>query len=183
MSNILLLIIFAVCSYAFGNLNWAIIISKLKNKDITVKDIYLNEIEKIKEARKEDVISKTSTVGPHRDDFSFMVGDVDIRKFGSQGQQRSCALSLKLSEIELVTLLIGDTPVLMLDDVLSELDSGRQQYLLESIGGIQTFITCTGLDEFVRNRFEIDRVFRIQDGMAFPETTEEDKVPTAFEEE
>lgn len=145
--------------------------------------------DRLRRSREKDCYQKITTVGPHRDDFSFLEKSgsagqiIDLRKFGSQGQQRSCALSLKLSEIELVTLLIGDTPVLMLDDVLSELDSGRQQYLLESIGGIQTFITCTGLDEFVRNRFEIDRVFRIQDGMAFPETTEEDKVPTAFEEE
>ena len=57
-----------------------------------------------------------------------------------------------------------DTPVLLLDDVLSELDSNRQNYLLNSIGDIQTIITCTGLDEFVNNRFEIDKVFRVVEG-------------------
>ena len=108
----------------------------------------------------------TST-GPHRDDFSFMVRKmdsnetVDIRKFGSQGQQRTAALSLKLSEIELVKKLTKDTPLLLLDDVLSELDSNRQNYLLNSIGGIQTIITCTGLEEFVNNRFEINRIFKV----------------------
>ena len=107
-----------------------------------------------------------TTAGPHRDDFSFADGDIDLRKFGSQGQQRTCALSLKLSEIELVSRLTGDKPVLMLDDVLSELDSRRQNYLMSTIGGIQTFITCTGLDEFVSNRFSIDRVFRIENGKA-----------------
>ena len=71
---------------------------------------------------------------------------------------------MKLSEIELVTGLIGEKPVLMLDDVLSELDSRRQNYLMNTIGGIQTMITCTGLDEFVNNRFEIDQLYKIEDG-------------------
>ena len=105
---------------------------------------------------------KTTSVGPHRDDFSFMDGETDLRRYGSQGQQRTCALSLKLSEIDLVKKIIGHQPVLMLDDVLSELDSGRQNYLLSAIGGIQTFITCTGLDEFVNNRLQIDQILRIE---------------------
>ena len=69
-----------------------------------------------------------------------------------------------MSEIELVKKVAGDTPVLLLDDVLSELDSSRQQFLLNTIGNIQTIITCTGLDEFVNNRFEIDRVFKVVEG-------------------
>lgn len=112
-----------------------------------------------------DIKLKQTTVGPHRDDFSFMAGNIDIRKFGSQGQQRTAALSLKLSEIELVKKMIKDNPILLLDDVLSELDSNRQNYLLNSIGDIQTIITCTGLDEFINNRFEIDKVFQIKNGM------------------
>ncbi len=111
-----------------------------------------------------DIKLKQTVTGPHRDDFSFIVGDIDIRKFGSQGQQRTAALSLKLSEIELVKKMTKDHPVLLLDDVLSELDSNRQNYLLSTIGDIQTIITCTGLDEFVNNRFEIDRVFHIENG-------------------
>ena len=99
-----------------------------------------------------------------------MVKDVDIRKFGSQGQQRTAALSLKLSEIELVKKMIKDNPVLLLDDVLSELDSNRQNYLLSTIGDIQTIITCTGLDEFVNNRFEIDKVFHIENGKIIGQT-------------
>ena len=105
-----------------------------------------------------------TSVGPHRDDISFLIGDIDIRKFGSQGQQRTAALSLKLSEIELVKTSIGDTPVLLLDDVLSELDSNRQNYLLNSIHDIQTIITCTGLDEFIKNKFQIHRIFQVTDG-------------------
>ena len=118
----------------------------------------------LKASQERDIKLKQTTVGPHRDDFSFMVKDVDIRKFGSQGQQRTAALSLKLSEIELVKKIANENPVLLLDDVLSELDSHRQNYLLSTIGEIQTIITCTGLDEFVNNRFEIDKVFQIENG-------------------
>ncbi len=107
---------------------------------------------------------KSTSVGPHRDDICFLSGELDIRKFGSQGQQRTTALSLKLAEIELVKQMIKDTPVLLLDDVLSELDKSRQNYLLDSIHDIQTVVTCTGLDEFVNHRFSINKVFHIQDG-------------------
>lgn len=111
-----------------------------------------------------DIKLKFTGVGPHRDDFGFLVNGIDIRKYGSQGQQRTAALSLKLAEIELVKQITKDSPVLLLDDVLSELDSNRQNYLLNSIGDIQTIITCTGLDEFVNNRFEINKVFKVVNG-------------------
>lgn len=120
---------------------------------------------KLRMNQERDIRLKQTTVGPHRDDFAFVVNDVDIRKFGSQGQQRTAALSLKLSEIELVKKITKDTPVLLLDDVLSELDSNRQNYLLNSIGDIQTIITCTGLDEFVNNRFEINKVYNVTNGV------------------
>ena len=118
----------------------------------------------LRNSQEKDIKIKQTTVGPHRDDFSFIEKNIDIRKFGSQGQQRTAALSLKLSEIELVKKMTKDNPVLLLDDVLSELDSDRQNYLLNNIGDIQTIITCTGLDEFVNNRFEIDKVFQIEKG-------------------
>ena len=125
-------------------------------------DVEIEDYEtKLKHSQDRDIKSKMTTVGPHRDDFSFYVGDIDIRKFGSQGQQRTAALSLKLSEIEIVKKITRDTPILLLDDVLSELDSNRQNYLLNSIGNIQTIITCTGLEEFVNNRFEINKVFNV----------------------
>ncbi|MDE6995805.1 MAG: DNA replication/repair protein RecF [Lachnospiraceae bacterium] len=128
-------------------------------------EVLIDEYEKKMSLNQErDVKLKQTSTGPHRDDFSFVVGDIDIRKFGSQGQQRTAALSLKLSEIELVKKMTRDNPVLLLDDVLSELDSNRQNYLLSTIGDIQTIITCTGLDEFVNNRFEIDKVFHIESG-------------------
>lgn len=111
-----------------------------------------------------DMKLKFTGTGPHRDDFAFLVNGIDIRKYGSQGQQRTAALSLKLAEIELVKQITKDNPILLLDDVLSELDSNRQNYLLNSIGDIQTIITCTGLDEFVNNRFEINKVFKVVNG-------------------
>ena len=80
----------------------------------------------LKKNRERDIRMKSTSVGPHRDDLCFLSGDLDIRKFGSQGQQRTAALSLKLSEIELVKEVIKDTPILLLDDVLSELDKHRQ---------------------------------------------------------
>ena len=120
----------------------------------------------IRKCRGRDMLLKTTGCGPHRDDLSFAVNGVDIRRFGSQGQQRSAALSLKLAEIELVRESTGDIPVLLLDDVLSELDTGRQHYLLDSIGDIQTFITCTGLEEYQNSPVRIDRTFFVRDGRA-----------------
>lgn len=114
--------------------------------------------------RDRDIRMRNTSVGPHHDDICFNTDEIDIRKFGSQGQQRTAALSLKLSEIQLVKASIHDTPVLLLDDVLSELDKNRQNYLLDSIGDIQTMITCTGLDEFVNHRFAINKIFHVQMG-------------------
>lgn len=123
----------------------------------------------LKKNRERDIRMKSTSVGPHRDDLCFLSGDLDIRKFGSQGQQRTAALSLKLSEIELVKEVIKDTPILLLDDVLSELDKHRQNYLLDSIHDIQTLITCTGVDEFVNHRFEVNKVFHVQSGQVIKE--------------
>lgn len=141
-------------------------------------DVEIDNFEKyIRNSQDKDMKLKQTTVGPHRDDFSFYVGGIDIRKFGSQGQQRTAALSLKLSEIELVKRLTKDTPILLLDDVLSELDNNRQNYLLNSIGDIQTIITCTGLEEFVNNRFEINKVFKVSGGeVTIPEKVEREEI-------
>jgi len=124
-----------------------------------------NELEAaLKRSRDTDLRQRTTMAGPHRDDLSFVVNGIDIRRFGSQGQQRTAALSLKLAEIELVKKLVKDYPVLLLDDVLSELDSRRQEHLLSGIKHIQTIITCTGLDDLVTHSFHIDRVFQIVNG-------------------
>ena len=114
--------------------------------------------------RERDMRTKLTSVGPHRDDLCVMANGIDIRRYGSQGQQRTAALSLKLSEIYIVKSKIKDTPILLLDDVLSELDSSRQNYLLDSISDIQTLITCTGLDDFISHQFRINRVFQVVQG-------------------
>lgn len=118
----------------------------------------------LKKSRAQDKKQRTTLVGPHRDDVGFFLEDIDIRKFGSQGQQRTAALSLKLAEIELVKKLVNDYPILLLDDVLSELDGERQNHLLSAINHIQTMITCTGLEDFVNNRFRIDRLYHVVEG-------------------
>ena len=130
-----------------------------------IDDIFFED--ELSRAKEKDKKLCQTSVGPHRDDLLFSIGDVDIRKYGSQGQQRTSALSLKLSEIELVRKSISDTPVLLLDDVLSELDSSRQNYLLESIHDIQTMITCTGLDDFVSHQFTINKVFHVVAGHVY----------------
>lgn len=122
--------------------------------------------DKVRKGRERDLYLKSTETGPHKDDLSFQINNIDIRRYGSQGQQRTCALSLKLAEIELVRQATDDSPVLLLDDVLSELDVRRQHDLLSSIGDIQTFITCTGLEEYERSDFKIDRKFHVKDGTA-----------------
>lgn len=114
---------------------------------------------------KKDMKFGSTSVGPHRDDMMFfLVNGIDIRKYGSQGQQRTAALSLKLSEIQLVMDQIDDTPVLLLDDVLSELDQHRQKYLIHSLNHIQTIITCTGVEDYIKNLTKIGKLYEVTDG-------------------
>lgn len=115
-------------------------------------------------SREKDIATGNTNAGPHRDDLRFFINGEDVRKFGSQGQQRTAALSLKLAEIEFVKAKIDDRPILLLDDVLSELDRNRQTRLLGNITGIQTIITCTGLEEFIQNRVAFDTTYKIQNG-------------------
>lgn len=121
-------------------------------------------LEKLTRNRDTDRKMKTTTSGPHRDDLCIRANDMDLRIYGSQGQQRTAALTLKLSEIRLIEMRIHDHPILLLDDVLSELDRDRQNYLLKSIKGTQTLITCTGIDEFVENNFVADKTFHVNEG-------------------
>lgn len=101
---------------------------------------------RLKSERAKDRLRGYTHSGPHKDDISFTIGDKDIRSFGSQGQQRTASLALKLAEVQIVGTR-GEYPVLLLDDVLSELDISRQKRLLAKIKGHQTIITCTHIDE------------------------------------
>ena len=118
----------------------------------------------LRKKRDVDLKYQSTQTGPHRDDICFYVNGIDVRTYGSQGQQRTAALSLKLAEIELVKSLIHDTPVLLLDDVMSELDSNRRNYLLDSIKDIQTVVTCTGYDDFIKSRLTIDKIYEVVQG-------------------
>lgn len=123
----------------------------------------------LKQKQETDLKYQSTQYGPHRDDMSFYINDIEVRRFGSQGQQRTAALSLKLAEIEIVKQLIHDTPILLLDDVMSELDENRRDYLLHSIHDIQTIITCTGYDDFIKERMKINRVYKVVKGHVYPE--------------
>ena len=120
----------------------------------------------IARGRKYDIKSGTTNTGPHRDDMAVLANGMDLRIYGSQGQQRTAALSMKLAEIDTIFKAKGQMPVLLLDDVLSELDGRRSEALLRAVRMTQTLITCTGLDEFVKNKFHADRTFLVKDGTA-----------------
>ena len=137
-------------------------------EDLVIKYVPNTTAENIRNdiflSRDRDIMSKISNVGPHRDDIECIINNENARTFGSQGQQRTVALTLKLAEIELVRSSVHDDPVLLLDDVLSELDRNRQNQLLNSISGIQTIITCTGLEEFIKERVQCDKIFKVEQG-------------------
>lgn len=115
--------------------------------------------------RRDEVVRATTLVGPQRDDVAFMVGDVDLRYFGSQGQQRTAVLSTKLSELEFIREEAGEYPILLLDDVMSELDEARRERFLETVTGrIHTFITTTGLESFTERILREAAIYRIQAG-------------------
>jgi len=116
------------------------------------------------ESRNDDIKNRTTGRGPHKDDMKIAADGIDLRKFGSQGQQRTAALSLKLSEIKIIEEETGEKPVLLLDDVLSELDNDRQTYLINSLGGNQLFITTTDISGKVAKSLPEGKVFKINAG-------------------
>lgn len=120
--------------------------------------------ERLAENLERDLYRGFTSVGPHRDDVLMMLDGTDVRVYGSQGQQRTTVLSLKLSEIEIVKKLRGEAPVLLLDDVFSELDRRRQQMLLSAVRGCQTFLTCTHLEELTAAGAERMQVYSVKDG-------------------
>lgn len=129
------------------------------------KNVSIENYENTMQSKRDmDLRYQSTQTGPHRDDICFYINGIDVRKYGSQGQQRTAALSLKLSEIELVKELIHDTPILLLDDVMSELDSSRKHYLLDSIKDIQTIVTCTGYDDFIKSRLMINKIYKVENG-------------------
>ena len=114
--------------------------------------------------REKDIYAGFMTIGPHRDDLEFYINGTDAKKYGSQGQQRTIALSLKLAEIRIAKRILDEYPVLLLDDVLSELDLDRQRFLVSQIDDVQLFITSAELNEEVEQTLQGGTLFRVEDG-------------------
>lgn len=128
------------------------------------ENLQQNFYELLVAGRNDDIRNRTTGRGPHKDDLKISGDGIDFRKFGSQGQQRTAALSLKLSEIKLIEEETGEKPILLLDDVLSELDNNRQSYLINSLGGNQLFITTTDISGMVAKSLPEGKVFKIKSG-------------------
>lgn len=126
-----------------------------------LKEKYKQKMEK---CRKQDIYKGTTGAGPHKDDLKLLVNGVDIRSYGSQGQQRTAALSLKLAEIKLIEEEKGEKPILLLDDVLSELDASRQKYLIQSLRDVQIFITTTEISDFLEKSLPEKTIFHVSEG-------------------
>lgn len=125
-------------------------------------ELYLR---RLREVREKEMRRGSTLVGPHRDDLSFLVNGKNVQVYGSQGQQRTTALSIKLAEIELIAAEVGEYPVLLLDDVLSELDSERQTYLLSTMARqVQTFLTTTGLDGIQKHVLDEAVLYTVKSG-------------------
>lgn len=121
--------------------------------------------EQLADRLERDIYRGFTSVGPHRDDLTLILNGRDVRIYGSQGQQRTTALSLKLSEIELIRKSSGELPVLLLDDVFSELDGDRQARLLEVVSDCQSFVTCTHLEEFAHIESLSMQVWHVESGI------------------
>lgn len=132
-----------------------------KTEEKEIEEVFL---EMLLSSRDDDIRNRSTSKGPHKDDIKISANNIDLRRFGSQGQQRTAALSLKLSEIKIIEEEKNIKPVLLLDDVLSELDSDRQKYLITSLGDNQMFITTTDIMTGVIKDLEKGKIFKIRDG-------------------
>lgn len=136
-------------------------ITGIKNLENIESEFY----DLLKKNRKKDIEKGITTIGPHRDDFTVSLNGIDAKSFGSQGQQRSAVLTIKFSSLKIIKELTGEFPILLLDDVLSELDFNRKRYILTSIGEIQTVITCTGIEDLTNYLDNKSKVFKVKDGV------------------
>lgn len=125
--------------------------------------------EKLRRNIERDIYFGSTQSGPHKDDILFSIDGREVKVYGSQGQQRTTALAARLAEIDLIREETGEEPVLLLDDVFSELDESRQKFLLESIGGLQAFVTCTGIEDSVKKYISRDNLFYVENGVITPQ--------------
>lgn len=119
---------------------------------------------KLVQNREKDIYYGNTSIGVHKDDIVFYINDINAREYGSQGQQRTACLSTKMAEIELIKQEKNHYPVLLLDDVLSELDKKRQEYLINNIADVQTIVTSTGIDENIKSICRDGSVFYVENG-------------------
>ena len=131
---------------------------------LAVENIEDSFYDQLKRNRTKDMEKGLTSVGPHRDDFIVLINDIDTKSYGSQGQQRSAVLTMKFSSLKIIKELTSEYPVLLLDDVLSELDFNRKRYILSTIGEIQTIITCTGIEDLTNYLDDSSKVFKVKDG-------------------
>ena len=138
----------------------------LKEHEENISSINKEFKDKLEEHREKEIEQRATLLGPHREDFSVYINGFNIASYGSQGQQRTAVLSLKLSELELIKEKEGVYPIFFLDDVMSELDEDRRHFLLGLIidKKVQTFITSINLDYFNSNIKEKSRIFKIKEG-------------------
>ena len=115
-------------------------------------------------ARDRDIKTGTTSKGPQKDDISFIIDNINVRNYGSQGQQRTAALSLKLAELELIKRETGENAILLLDDVMSELDEERREYLIRALSENQIFITTTDIDDSLMKAYPDAKIIRINEG-------------------
>lgn len=120
--------------------------------------------EALKKQRKTDLFRGTTGAGPHKDDIKICINDVDARHYGSQGQQRTAALSMKLAEIKLIKEEKQEDAILLLDDVLSELDITRQKFLFDALSDAQLFITVADLSDSLLDHMAQGAIFRVEKG-------------------
>ncbi|MFR5266506.1 DNA replication/repair protein RecF [Clostridium sp.] len=135
-------------------------ISTVKNLD-KIEDSILTQLQG---NRKKDIEKRITSIGPHRDDFTILLNSMDAKIYGSQGQQRTSVLTIKFASLKIIKELTGEYPVLLLDDVLSELDFSRKAYVLRSIKGIQSIITCTGIEDLTNYLDDKSKVFKVKEG-------------------
>lgn len=136
------------------------------SEDTSREKIEITYLEKFKSIAQNEIDRGTTLIGPHRDDLSFFINNKDVKTFGSQGQQRTTALSIKLAEIDLIHNEVGEYPILLLDDVLSELDDYRQSHLLSTIQGkVQTFVSTTSVDGIHHETLKSAELFRVNNGI------------------
>jgi len=134
---------------------------KMSKDQIT--DLYAKKVQQVQEKER---YRKTSLAGPHLDDISFFINNYDVRRFGSQGQQRTTVLALKLAELQFMKSETGDMPILVLDDVLSELDRKRQTMLLETAAGqAQTFVATTDISLLVADIRQKSTIYVVENGV------------------